>query len=665
MYIKNSLRDIWIVIAAFFISRCQVFDIYPFAVGFFSASCITNRSYILTFIAIMAGTGLRMSVVELVRYGLMLLAIGVATSVKNRMEYNGGAMLLAFISGLMASTVDVGFYFIARGGISPLLCAFEGMLVFSSAMIYSHAIHIVTEDYMKVATENDAAISVILLAASVLYGMPLEIGGGIVLALAFGIFSALFSIYKFGFGLGMAWTVISGAMLSYMTRHNMYIVDFMLMALSCYALQCLIHGGRYLFTLIYVAVYFGFGLGFDEGLIDETGIKAVLSAVFIFLLLPSHMLVQIDSRMAGNELASESSEWGRLVIGRLNNLASAFKRIEYTLSGNVNTGIGLNDVGELIEGFTNQLEREVPLKKTATAKIIDSLAIKGAGVKNLVMLKNRADRYEIYVTLRMNRGRLMTAEAVRQIVERETGLSLVLKDESRTIVSRNYNIICMQEKPEFKCVTAVRRMSRYAGEISGDNFYIGSIMEGYELIMISDGMGNGKPAAVESSVLIDALEELIAAGFEQDMSIKLVNSYLSDKNRGEHFSTLDMLLIDLHTGYGKIYKQGAATTFIRRGSWLELIKSTSLPVGVIDGAVCEHCSKKFYNDDMIIMVSDGILESMIVENKEDYMRELLEDFDGDEPEELVEYIADCIRSQGGNRLKDDATIIACKLIKSC
>ena len=109
----------------------------------------------------------------------------------------------------------------------------------------------------------------------------------------------------------------------------------------------------------------------------------------------------------------------------------------------------------------------------------------------------------------------------------------------------------------------------------------------------------------------------------------------------------------------------AATTFIRRGSWLELIKSTSLPVGVIDGAVCEHCSKKFYNDDMIIMVSDGILESMIVENKEDYMRELLEDFDGDEPEELVEYIADCIRSQGGNRLKDDATIIACKLIKSC
>ena len=330
----------------------------------------------------------------------------------------------------------------------------------------------------------------------------------------------------------------------------------------------------------------------------------------------------------------------------------------------MNTGIGLHDVGDLIEGFTNQLEQEVPLRKTVEAKIIESLSAKGAGVKNLVLLKNRDERYEIYITLRMNRGRLLTADAVRKIVERETGLQLVLKEESRTIVSRNYDIICMQEKPAFQCVTAVRRMSRYAGEISGDNFYIGNIKEGYRLVMISDGMGNGEAASLDSSSLIEMLEELIAAGFEQDISIRLVNSYLSDKNKGERFSTLDMLLLDLHTGYGKIYKQGAAATYVKRGDWMEMIKSTSLPVGVIDGAVCEHCSKKFYDKDMIVMVSDGILESIIFENKEDYMRELLRDADTDDPEELVRYVAEQIVSQGGNRLCDDATIIACKLVKS-
>ena len=78
-----------------------------------------------------------------------------------------------------------------------------------------------------------------------------------------------------------------------------------------------------------------------------------------------------------------------------------------------------------------------------------------------------------------------------------------------------------------------------------------------------------------------------------------------------------MLILDMHTGYGRIYKQGAATTFVKRGQWIEVIKSTSLPMGVIDGAVCETCRKKFYKDDIIVMVSDGVLESIVFENKEE------------------------------------------------
>ena len=95
-----------------------------------------------------------------------------------------------------------------------------------------------------------------------------------------------------------------------------------------------------------------------------------------------------------------------------------------------------------------------------------------------------------------------------------------------------------------------------------------------------------------------------------------------------------------------------------------MIKSTSLPVGVIDGAVCEKCNKKFYDGDIIVMVSDGILESIIFENKEDYMRELLLDMDMDDPEDIAGEIVDRIRAISGNRLKDDATIVVCKVVKT-
>ena len=73
----------------------------------------------------------------------------------------------------------------------------------------------------------------------------------------------------------------------------------------------------------------------------------------------------------------------------------------------------------------------------------------------------------------------------------------------------------MNEKPDYRCFTAVRRLSMYEDEVSGDNFYIGDIKSGQKLILISDGMGNGEKAARDSNQLIDSLEELLSAGFDK------------------------------------------------------------------------------------------------------------------------------------------------------
>ncbi|MBQ8912475.1 MAG: SpoIIE family protein phosphatase, partial [Lachnospiraceae bacterium] len=256
-----------------------------------------------------------------------------------------------------------------------------------------------------------------------------------------------------------------------------------------------------------------------------------------------------------------------------------------------------------------------------------------------------------------------TAETVKKIVEDKMKVRLLLKDESKSIVSKRYEMLCMIEKPDFRCETAVRRLSRYEDEISGDNFYIGDIQNGQKLLLIADGMGNGEKASRDSNQLIDSLEELLNAGFDKEMSIRVVNSYLSEKNKGESFSTLDMMIVDLYTGCGRIYKQGAATTFVKRGEWIEMIKSTSLPVGITPDAICEKCMKKFYTNDMIVMVSDGVLESILFENKEDYMKELMLSSDAMTPDELADEIVGNIKSLSGNRLKDDATMIVCKIVK--
>ena len=67
---------------------------------------------------------------------------------------------------------------------------------------------------------------------------------------------------------------------------------------------------------------------------------------------------------------------------------------------------------------------------------------------------------------------------------------------------------------------------------------------------------------------------------------------------------------------------------------------------------------------MIVMVSDGLLESIIFENKDDYMKELMLENKTLEPDEMADEIIESVRGLSGNRLKDDATVIVCKIVKS-
>ncbi len=660
---RKGVDGLWITIVAIFIGGCVVMDMNPFGVGFIAAASMTGSSGWLPLIALAFGMLEKLSFFSVLKYIIGAACVLFVNNLKSFVFVRGRELALSGLSAMILSIVNLSFYYTV-GGVELKQIPIEAALVFSSTIIFYYGIKTIKEDYSKIVVENEALISVFLLGVTALYGMPIHVFGDIVLINAVSFFSIILLLYKFGFGIGIIWTVASGLIISFKMDELMYLPALLILVIISFSLVSVLKGGRLTFSLMFILSYYILGLYWYDFFLDEENIKAIASAIFLFLLFPNRITAHIDGRIRTDELTSNSPEWGRLIIERINGLASAFKRIEYTLAGSVNTGIGFNDVGEIIENFTNQLEKQIPLKKTLEANIIDKLNAIDVQVKNLILIRNNDDRIEVYITLRVRRGRVVAAETIKRIIEEEIKIRMDVKEESRQIVGHNYEMICFKEKPAFICKTAVRRLSRYTGEISGDNFYIGEIVDGQQLIMIADGMGNGERASSDSSNLLEILEELLQAGFDKEISIKLVNSYLSNMNKGETFSTLDMLLIDLHTGTGRMYKQGAATSYIKRGEWMEMIKSTSLPVGVIEGAVCEKCVKKFYKNDIIVMVSDGVLESIIFENKDDYIRDVLCEMEYDEPEDVVEYVIEKVKSIGGNRLRDDATIIACKLVKT-
>lgn len=657
-------QGLWLFFAGCFIGSVSVLGINPVGIGFFNGVCLVGGNYVLAGIGVILGLGLKFSLVHTIRYGLMILALMIMLNMKSVLYSKNKVIVMSAFAGSLVGLVNLSVYYFLDNLLSVEQVFLEGVIVFSATVIFHYGLYIIKTDYARIAVDSQAALGVMALATTILFGMPIEIFGIFSLGESFAIFSILFATHKFGFGIGISWTVISGGIMAAKTGDVYYLTGWLVIALFAYAASNIVMGGRGLYALLFSVTYLVVGSIFFQTLLTENDLKALFSALFIFIFLPPRYMLRVDDIVKKGELAENSPEWGRLVINRVNSLASAFKRIEYTLASDTGAGIGFNDVGEIIEGFASQLEDKVPLRKTIEAKIIENLALKQIQVKNLVLIKNKSERYEVYITARVRRGRLVHGEALREVLEKQMNVRLVMKEESRRIVSRNYEMFCYMEKPAFICQTAVKRFSRYDEEICGDNYYIGDIVDGQKLIIISDGMGSGEKASIHSKRLIDALEELFAAGFDKEMSIKLVNTYLADRNKGETFTTLDMLVMDLHTGYGKIYKQGAATTYIRRGEWLEMVKSTSLPVGVVEGAVCEKCSKKFYNNDVIIMVSDGVLESIVFENKEDYMGELIMDIDMGDPLDIATDIMDRIKAVSGSRLKDDATIIVCKVVKT-
>ena len=153
------------------------------------------------------------------------------------------------------------------------------------------------------------------------------------------------------------------------------------------------------------------------------------------------------------------------------------------------------------------------------------------------------------------------------------------------------------------------------------------------------------------------LEQLIEAGFKTATAIKLINSSLVLKSDKQVFSTLDMALINLFTGMCEFIKIGAAAAFIKRDHWIETISSTTLPIGVFGNVDYDSVTKKLYEGDIIIMVTDGVLDCIEEVNKEAVMEQILLDIKSSNPQEIANQILERMLSESKYAPNDDMTVL--------
>ena len=198
---------------------------------------------------------------------------------------------------------------------------------------------------------------------------------------------------------------------------------------------------------------------------------------------------------------------------------------------------------------------------------------------------------------------------------------------------------------------------------SGDSILSIRLKDGKYLVAISDGMGSGKEAKDSSMQALKLLENLLLSGFDKKTSLDLINTTLINQNT-EIFATLDIAIVDLYMGNIEFIKSGACPTYIKNKKRVQIIKSNSLPAGIIEEAKIQTFDKDIEQGDIMVMCSDGILDSNIeYKNKELWIKYMLEDIETNNTQKISDLILNEAVDNNFGTAKDDMSIIVCKFMK--
>lgn len=193
------------------------------------------------------------------------------------------------------------------------------------------------------------------------------------------------------------------------------------------------------------------------------------------------------------------------------------------------------------------------------------------------------------------------------------------------------------------------QIPRGNNRVCGDCYETFTDARGILYVILSDGMGNGSRARVDSAMACSVLSKLLKSGISLKVALETVNTVLMVKSADESFATLDICRIDLNSGECAVYKAGAATTYIKSSDKLIRAALSSTPAGL--GGKLSVPAQKFTvgSGDVIIMMTDGI-----VPDEKWLQRELSHRV---EPNELSERIAKAARN-GENARDDDISVIS-------
>lgn len=402
----------------------------------------------------------------------------------------------------------------------------------------------------------------------------------------------------------------------------------------------------------------------ENGVLTENGLISILAKHNIFLMNSD------DSESKSNERTQI-----REIVKALNH---AFKECKSDIvwqkkldekSKNIskeleNVKAAIDDITEGIVSDNKEVnkfaDKENTIKKVLIQEKID--------VKDVKVKQEKSGRYIVKVFTGLCddlNGKNCPIKTIRHDISNALNEGFSVQDQKCGIrVKENTCEYTYIAKDKFLIQTGIAKAKKDGTIMSGDCMSQTRLGDGKYLLAISDGMGSGPDARKNSKIAISMLERLLNSGFDKETSINLINSAILNANKDEMYATLDIEILDLYDGKVEFLKNGACPTYVKRNKNVSIIKSDSLPTGIMQNVRIDTYDKDLKDGDILVICSDGILESNTeYANKEVWLKGLLEDIQTDIPEKIADIILKESIDNYMGKPKDDMSVIVAKVIK--
>ncbi len=268
----------------------------------------------------------------------------------------------------------------------------------------------------------------------------------------------------------------------------------------------------------------------------------------------------------------------------------------------------LQGVAEVISSLSKEMLERRYVQENPSKELLAAFVRKRCAVQQVRAVAGTDGQYEIRVTCVNCGGK----EACRQLAS----IASVMLDTQYSVGRPACGYlsgeplceVSLLPKKAYQLEYQVVKTSKKGSKVNGDNHLLLALPSGKIGVALSDGMGSGSRAALESSTTLSLLEQLLRAGLDKQFALRALNSLLLFRSPEETFATLDLMLFDEYTGEAEFVKVGCQPTYIIRGSDILRIEGQSLPIGIVSQFDAAIISEELYPNDYIVMITDGVTD---------------------------------------------------------